>query len=69
MDLYAMRDDKRGLGRVYFGCRLADVEFAEVWSKKRQSWRKDDLAGPPFAPVGGVAATSAAQDTRDDSGR
>lgn len=63
----AMRDDKREPGEGHAGGQPADTEFAED-REERAGW-KEGLAGPPFAPVRGVAATSAAQDKHNHSGR
>jgi hypothetical protein len=64
-----MRDDKRGLGGGHVGGRLLDAEFAEDWEGEEGVGEKGGLGGSPFASVGGIAATSRAQETHDQSGR
>lgn len=69
MGVQAMRDDKRGLGRERVSGRPADAEHAEEREEEARERTKDDLAGPPFPTVRGVAAASAAQESHDHSGR
>jgi hypothetical protein len=45
------------------------LRLRQTGRRKRESAREDGLAGPPLATVRGVAATSAAQDTYNRSGR
>lgn len=69
MGSLAIRGDRRGVAQSMSAVEEPTLRVRQTGGGGEEEGEKDELAGPSLPPVRGVAATSAAQDKDNCSGR